>query len=1468
MAKFNCLKYVLAPRVRNFRGFTAAQIAKSAQNFHCYELLTNRALNLTSPCSKSPFEKKKTKRNRKRKKDFLNKKEVNVFEGSSNEDIKEEISNETDQNRSSIIASKRATSCDVSDTRRPRPTSNLNVKVRSPTTSMDLESSRLPKTPIKKGCVKPNDSLNSGSLGNKNGCVVQLKQKAENDLKMLSKPNHVDENAINKEKPTSSIIVLDKEPKDEVENSKESDCQSPWDSTVDDDQPEISSKQTVDENLQDSLWDSDVDMSNAAKEANEFFVSSITQISETSGQNFSLLEDLTKASKVLAQDPILLSSPKHTHSPMKKSASFAKKLISRYSLQKSPRILNNLPHQSSDCDFSTIDERTDEALNLITESTQRNQIKNREDLRKIRGVTSSIVDFSHTKLKGVENTEGPLSDRSQKSNSSKSDVTYSIPTLIIESEANRNEFFSHDPQEMEFIQEQLVESLKVLDREESSHRALEMELNGARQQLLTASVIHREGSSSQNISEPIFKFEQLRNELDEEKNQRLRLEGIYKSMKNQLSEKDEELFRIHSVCQDMDAELQLVKMELKESESVKANMKVEFEESIRSLMERSTKITLDRSSSPIAKFWDDSKLNWSLIQCEKEIQFTADNSRISRQITNAKMELSCIRNDLINTKANIQFDIREIQGNLSRLQNTILDQMSSYCNKSTTENERLKKINRDLELLNEKNNAVYEAKLVVMQDRLNALQNIANEKEELAKQLELQDTTSVLNRERENVKNLKISVAQDDDKRKQMSYEIEESHKRVKDASERITCLFKHLKSLEQSTHAVYTYLDGIIRKTNDDGDIHSNSLLAEEISKMKELLGILDLVQKSAKNTMAEVTSSTPELNSVEEVNVQRNERLLQRIGFSPDFDHSRNIEEYLIERILQLKGSESSNPQLSKPQNSESVRVTVDRDIRNISTESVGTMTDLDVFMNKPLQTPARVAFIQRYSPSESFETAHDSNNFADYCKFDEVNAILFMLRVGTPQKDNEDNQNCINLHSNGQNLMINPRYREYAELEQLREENESLRKKINLMKNAGDLLTRERLQRRIRELEAERNQILIEKQILEEDALAEHRLADKLLSQSLQRRRSSRHLSQSHASARRRSKYGGRQKVGKSRSKTVKKSDSDTDDESISDQLNGRPTIRPNTNVGSKETWTDKVPSRDFAGTISHNPASATSLLLQKARMNLQAVERNLQTTSTASGLIVNFQGFPVTSFCIPERYAPYLDKVLVSNGMIKDRLQRLAGHIVETYEYEGIKDVSIMCVLKGGFKFFSDLVEEMQRTIWARKTELCITVEFIRVKSYTDTTSGQVNIRSIDNAMPIRDKNILVVDDICDTGKTMTKLCDYLYENGAKTVKSCCLLLKHTKLNVGYRPHFLGFEIPDEFIVGYAIDYNECFRDLLFKFFELVPYSCRIIESMDSCSVFRHICSINDRAKKSFASRKNGELVWYVHIDAVM
>ncbi|BHF58635.1 hypoxanthine phosphoribosyltransferase 1 [Sparganum proliferum] len=199
---------------------------------------------------------------------------------------------------------------------------------------------------------------------------------------------------------------------------------------------------------------------------------------------------------------------------------------------------------------------------------------------------------------------------------------------------------------------------------------------------------------------------------------------------------------------------------------------------------------------------------------------------------------------------------------------------------------------------------------------------------------------------------------------------------------------------------------------------------------------------------------------------------------------------------------------------------------------------------------------------------------------------------------------------------------------------------------------------------------------------------------------------------------------------------------------------------------------------------------------------------------------FAGFPLSSFCIPERYVPHLESVLVSNGMIKDRIKRIAAEIIEFFEKEGITSVYMLCVLKGGFKFFSDLIEEMQQNIWSRKCNISLQIEFVRVKSYIDTTSGDVHV--------------LVVDDLVDTGKSMLKLSEYLRTLGATSVHVSCLLLKRTHLSRGYTPDFLGFEVPDRFIVGYAIDYNECFRDLL------------------------HICSINEKAKKVFAMNNRSEL----------
>ncbi|VDK85439.1 unnamed protein product [Dibothriocephalus latus] len=222
--------------------------------------------------------------------------------------------------------------------------------------------------------------------------------------------------------------------------------------------------------------------------------------------------------------------------------------------------------------------------------------------------------------------------------------------------------------------------------------------------------------------------------------------------------------------------------------------------------------------------------------------------------------------------------------------------------------------------------------------------------------------------------------------------------------------------------------------------------------------------------------------------------------------------------------------------------------------------------------------------------------------------------------------------------------------------------------------------------------------------------------------------------------------------------------------------------------------------------------------------------------------NFAGFPLSSFCIPERYVPHLESVLVPNGMIKDRIKRIAAEIIEFFEKEGITSVSMFCVLKGGFKYFSDLIDEIQQTIWSRKCNISLQIEFVRVKSYIDTTSGDVVISDIENCISIKGKNLLVVDDLVDTGKSMMKLIEYLHGLGAASVNVSCLLLKRTPLSCGYRPDFLGFEVPDRFIVGYAIDYNECFRDLL------------------------HICSINEMAKKVFAMSKHTELGYLPPVDS--
>ncbi|VDL19809.1 unnamed protein product [Hymenolepis diminuta] len=208
--------------------------------------------------------------------------------------------------------------------------------------------------------------------------------------------------------------------------------------------------------------------------------------------------------------------------------------------------------------------------------------------------------------------------------------------------------------------------------------------------------------------------------------------------------------------------------------------------------------------------------------------------------------------------------------------------------------------------------------------------------------------------------------------------------------------------------------------------------------------------------------------------------------------------------------------------------------------------------------------------------------------------------------------------------------------------------------------------------------------------------------------------------------------------------------------------------------------------------------------------------------------NYQAFKINHFCISPKYQNYLDRLMIPNGLIKDRIEKVASEIVEYFEKGNIQHITVICVLKGGFRFFADLVDAMERTIRARGTQIQIKPDFVRIRSYVNASSGDnITLTGVDNPQDYRGKNILIIEDIIDTGKTMTKLHAYLKTLEVNSINDVSLLVKRTPLSNGYRPRFAGFEIPDHFVVGYALDYNDFFRDL------------------------HHICVINSAGMEHFA-----------------
>jgi len=137
-----------------------------------------------------------------------------------------------------------------------------------------------------------------------------------------------------------------------------------------------------------------------------------------------------------------------------------------------------------------------------------------------------------------------------------------------------------------------------------------------------------------------------------------------------------------------------------------------------------------------------------------------------------------------------------------------------------------------------------------------------------------------------------------------------------------------------------------------------------------------------------------------------------------------------------------------------------------------------------------------------------------------------------------------------------------------------------------------------------------------------------------------------------------------------------------------------------------------------------------------------------------------------------------------------------------------------VLKGGHQFFSDLCNALKRLTLTNVSNPPLTFDFIRVKSYANTEStGDVSIESIGVDLPsLKGRHVLLVEDIIDTGVTMSKLVPHIESFGPATVRVATLLEKRTPKSIGFKAHFVGFSIPDKFVVGYCLDYNEVYRDM--------------------------------------------------------
>lgn len=161
-----------------------------------------------------------------------------------------------------------------------------------------------------------------------------------------------------------------------------------------------------------------------------------------------------------------------------------------------------------------------------------------------------------------------------------------------------------------------------------------------------------------------------------------------------------------------------------------------------------------------------------------------------------------------------------------------------------------------------------------------------------------------------------------------------------------------------------------------------------------------------------------------------------------------------------------------------------------------------------------------------------------------------------------------------------------------------------------------------------------------------------------------------------------------------------------------------------------------------------------------------------------------------------------KILLTEEQIQSRIKLLADEMNKFYNGE---EVYVICVLKGAVMFMTDLTKHLN---------MPLKMEFIRLSSYNGGTSTSGKVNAVDISLPdLNDKNVLIIEDIVDTGLTAKFLLDFLNCNfHTKTTKFCSLLDKKITRLTQVDPDYYCFEIDDKFLIGYGLDYDGYFRNL--------------------------------------------------------